>query len=79
LIVKALEALGQAVEKMAAYDSHLCFRSQVPVGEAYRNSVDQAYPLVEVDLETAAASSAGLVVQLANCHLASYCLAEREP
>jgi pyrroline-5-carboxylate reductase len=87
--VKASEALGQAVEKMAAYDSHLRFQSRVPAEEAY-HFFDRVSPVVEVGLEPAAASSAavsssaaafsaGFVVRLANCHLAYSCLAQREP
>ena len=53
-IVKASEALGQAVEKMAAYDSHLCFQSRVPAEEAY-HFFDPVSPVVEVGLEPAAA------------------------
>jgi len=68
-IVEASEALGQAVEKMAAYDSHLCFQSRVPAEEAC-HFFDPVSPMVEVGLEPAAARSAGLVVRLANCHLA---------
>ena len=77
-IVKASEVLGQAVEKMVAYDSHLCFQWQVPAEEAC-HFLDLVSLVAEVGLGTAAPSSAGLVVRLANCPLAYSCLAEREP
>jgi hypothetical protein len=51
--VKASEAL-EAVEKMAAYDSHLCFQSRVPAEEAY-HFFGPVSPVGEVGLEPAAA------------------------